>query len=87
MILAVPDWEIMLDSKVDQTFKKFLAGSTLFLTTLSCRPVVTVGWGEMLLLALVAAIILGPLLIRLARRFGGNQKRNVEGENGHQESD
>ena len=49
----------------------------LILAALSCRPVITIGWGELLLLGLIAALILGPVLLRLLNRFRGNEKGEI----------
>jgi Flp pilus assembly protein TadB len=46
----------------------FRAAGALILATLACRPVVTIGWGELLLVGLLAVLVLGPLLIRFFRQ-------------------
>ncbi|MBS1248937.1 MAG: hypothetical protein MAG431_00507 [Chloroflexi bacterium] len=45
--------------------KRILLIATLFLTTLACRPVVTVGWGEVLIVGIILGVLIGPLLLRL----------------------
>jgi Flp pilus assembly protein TadB len=37
------------------------------LAACACRPVIAVGWGELVLLVVVIALLLGPLLFRLYR--------------------
>jgi hypothetical protein len=39
----------------------------LLMSVLACRPVVTVGWSEIAILFVIAAIIVGPLLFRFYR--------------------
>ncbi|MBN1667115.1 MAG: hypothetical protein JW862_08495 [Anaerolineales bacterium] len=46
-----------------------LALPILLATNLACRPVLTVGWQEILILVIVVAILLGPALFRLYRRM------------------
>jgi hypothetical protein len=43
--------------------------STLIVSTISCRPVMTVGWQEILILAVIIALLFGPILFRLYRRW------------------
>ena len=38
----------------------------------ACRPVITVGWGEILILALVIVILIGPIIYRFLRRGPGS---------------
>ena len=42
--------------------------TTLLLTTLACRPVITVGWQEIAIVGAVMLILIGPPLFRLYRR-------------------
>jgi hypothetical protein len=39
----------------------------LLLSLLSCRPVIAIGWPELVVLIVIIAILLGPLLFRLYR--------------------
>jgi hypothetical protein len=49
--------------------KKFsLPLITLLLTTLACRPVITVGWQEIAIVGAVILLLIGPPLFRLYRR-------------------
>lgn len=43
----------------------FLA--VLWALSLACRPVIAIGWGELIVLVAVIALLLGPLLWRLYR--------------------
>ena len=55
--------------------KIHLAAGILLLAGLACRPVITIGWGEILLIALIGAVILGPLLVRIIRGAGRKRER------------
>jgi hypothetical protein len=44
-----------------------LAAAALLLGLLACRPVFAIGWEELLAIVLLTALLLGPLLWRLAR--------------------
>ena len=48
-------------------FPVFLAILILGLTLLSCRPIVAIGWPELIILVVLVAVLLGPLLFRLYR--------------------
>jgi len=52
-----------------KTSKLHLPLSLLLLTTLACRPVITVGWQEIGILAILLLVIMGPALFRLYKRF------------------
>jgi hypothetical protein len=39
----------------------------LLLAGLACRPVIAIGWSELAIFLLVAAVLVGPLLFRLYR--------------------
>lgn len=39
----------------------------LLLVALACRPVFAIGWGEILVLAIVVTVLLGPLFLRVYR--------------------
>jgi hypothetical protein len=43
----------------------------LLLTQLACRPLVTIGWGELVIFMVIAAIVLVPLAISLVRWLSG----------------
>jgi hypothetical protein len=47
----------------------------LYLVTLACRPVIAIGWEELLLLILLFAFLLGPPLYRFIRRVETLLKR------------
>lgn len=41
--------------------------AALLLGTMACRPVLTIGWGEMLILLVVLFLVLAPLILRVVR--------------------
>jgi hypothetical protein len=43
----------------------------LTLTQLACRPIVTVGWWELVIFLVIALIVVLPLVIRLFRWLSG----------------
>lgn len=66
----------MADKNLPRAYRPLQAAVTLLLASLACRPVITIGWGEILLIGLVAVLVLGPLLIRIIR--GAGRKRDQE---------
>lgn len=45
---------------------------------LACRPAITVGWGEILIVTAVLLFVLAPLLLRIMRLRTDNQKDKKE---------
>jgi hypothetical protein len=45
----------------------FVGLAALLVGSLACRPILAIGTGELILLILVIALLLGPLLFRLYR--------------------
>jgi len=39
----------------------------LLLSMLSCRPVIAIGWPELVILVILIAVLLGPLIFRFYR--------------------
>ena len=58
----------------------FIAVSALFLAALSCRPVIAIGWPELIILTLLIAILLGPVIFRLYRFLDKVQKAGKDDE-------
>jgi len=42
--------------------------------SLACRPVMTIGWQEMLILIVILGILIGPALFRLYKRWDEFQR-------------
>jgi hypothetical protein len=71
----------MLKTPFAGTFNLARAVVLLLLANLACRPVITIGWGELLLVAVLGAVILGPVLIRIYRRLGGDRDQDRSDRN------
>jgi len=46
---------------------KLVGLSALLLSLLSCRPIIAIGWPELIILVILISILLGPLMFRLYR--------------------
>jgi len=56
------------DELIKRKWIKLIPGiAGLAASLMACRPVVTVGWGEILILIVVVALALGPILYRVFR--------------------
>jgi len=47
----------------------------------ACRPVIAIGWNELIIIVLLVAFLLGPLLFRLGRawsKFQESQKKQQD---------
>lgn len=56
-------------------FSPAVAGlSVLLMSLLSCRPIVAIGWQELIILIILIVILLGPLMFRLYRFIDKIQK-------------
>jgi hypothetical protein len=51
-----------------------IGAAGLLLGLLACRPVFAIGWGELVILFLIIAFLLGPLLLKLVRAWDAYQK-------------
>ncbi|MCJ7716130.1 MAG: hypothetical protein MUO54_06385 [Anaerolineales bacterium] len=60
--MRIKDWD-----RIVLIFASFAASMS------ACRPVLTVGWGEILIVAAVLLLVLAPLLIRILRFMTDNQ--------------
>jgi hypothetical protein len=45
----------------------YLGFLSLGLTLLACRPVIAIGWPELIILVVLISVLLGPLMFRLYR--------------------
>jgi hypothetical protein len=43
--------------------------TALLLSALACRPVMTIGWQEIIVLVAILLVLMGPPLFRLYKRF------------------
>ncbi len=46
-----------------------LFSAAILTASLACRPVLTIGWGEIAILILIIAVLLGPVIFRLSKRL------------------
>lgn len=47
----------------------------VLLGLLACRPVIAIGWSELVILFLIIAFLLGPFLLKLARAWNAYQEK------------
>lgn len=52
----------------------FIAIISFGIPALACRPIVAIGWPELVILIILIAVLLGPLLFRLYRFLDKVQK-------------
>ena len=52
----------------------------LLLAACACRPVLTIGWGELITLLVLIAVLLWPLLLRIYRTLEALRKSQQESE-------
>lgn len=57
-------------------FPKLVSFIALLLCLLSCRPVIAIGWPELLILIVLIAVLLGPMMFRLYRFLDKVKKFN-----------
>lgn len=60
---------------------KFAGLTVLLISMLSCRPIIAIGWPELIVLFILIAVLLGPLLFRLYRFLDKIQKASRAEEN------
>ena len=48
-------------------FQKLAGLTVLLLSLFACRPIIAIGWPELIILVILVGILLGPLLFRLYR--------------------
>jgi hypothetical protein len=48
-------------------FPKIAGLIALLLVLLSCEPIIAIGWPELIILAILFAVLLGPLMFRIYR--------------------
>jgi hypothetical protein len=59
-----------------------LAGAAgLLLGLLACRPIFVIGWGELAIIILLAAFLLGPILFRFFRTWNAYQESQKKKRN------
>jgi len=51
------------------TLRVQIAASVLLVSSLACRPILTIGWSEIAILIVIIAVLLGPALFKLFKRM------------------
>jgi hypothetical protein len=64
----------MIRSVADSLSPKLAGLIVLLISLLSCRPIVAIGWPELIILVVLVAVLLGPLLFKLYRFLDKVQK-------------
>jgi hypothetical protein len=59
---------------MSKTKSTVLSLIVLFLSLISCRPIIAIGWTEIIIIVVLIAILLGPLLFRVYRFIDKLQK-------------
>lgn len=59
-------------------YTRWVGVYSLMLGILACRPMLAIGWGEFLILAVAVVLLIGPPLYRLFREFEKSQRRKDE---------
>jgi len=55
-------------------YSVLLGITALWMAVFACRPVIAIGWPELIILILLIAILMGPLMFRLYRAIDKFQK-------------
>ena len=50
-----------------KTYSALLGISVLGLAALACRPIIAIGWPELIILVILVGVLLGPLMFKLYR--------------------
>jgi hypothetical protein len=48
-------------------YSTFIAIVTVWLVQLACRPIIAIGWPELIILVILIGVLLGPLIFRFYR--------------------
>ena len=54
----------------------FLVGVSSLVGLLACRPVMTIGWGEIAIILVLVLLLIGPMLWRLFRFMARSREEN-----------
>ncbi len=57
-----------------ERYSALLGIAALWIAASACRPVIAIGWPELIILVIIIAILLGPLIFRLYRFIEKIQK-------------
>jgi len=53
----------------------------LFLSLLACRPIIAIGWTEIIIILALVAVLMGPVLFRIYRFIDRINKAREDEEN------
>jgi hypothetical protein len=59
---------------MEKHFSILLGITVLLAAAVACRPIIAIGWPELILLTVLIVVLLGPLLFRLYRFLDKVQK-------------
>lgn len=54
----------------------YLAGMASLVCQVACRPVMTIGWGEIAIILILVMFLVGPMLWRLFRFIARSREEN-----------
>jgi membrane protein implicated in regulation of membrane protease activity len=57
-----------------KNYSVLLGMLTLWIAAIACRPIIAIGWTELIIIFILIAVLLGPLLFRLYRFLDNVQK-------------
>lgn len=57
---------------------RVIRSSILLASLMACRPIIAIGWTEIIIIVILVAILMGPLLFRLYRFIDRVQKASKE---------
>ena len=56
-------------------YARLIGVYSLMFSALACQPVIAIGWKEILFVAILAVLLIGPPLYRLIRKFEKSQRQ------------
>lgn len=59
-------------------FQVLVAAAVCGVSVFGCRPVIVVGWSEILILGLIIAFVLSPWLVKVLRFYLRNQEQDKD---------
>jgi hypothetical protein len=54
--------------------------ASLVLSALACRPVIAIGWTELVIIVIIILVLFAPLLLRLFRYFTRSERSSDKAE-------
>ena len=73
---------VFIDVRIlPMSFQHRLVALAILFSLLACRPVLTIGWGELFIFGVILLIFVGPMLWRFYRRYRKFRKHERDEEN------